>query len=85
MKLHALCFALLALPAVAFAGRQEADLALTQARSAVAAAEREAQRARADGRVAEARACPVKAETATAEIEAAVDTLRAELNRQGGL
>ena len=40
MKRHAFCFALLAFPALAFAGRQEADVALTQARSAVAAAER---------------------------------------------
>lgn len=120
MKLQALCLALLSLPALAVAGRQEADLALTQARSAVAAAERaggvqaaptqisdaramlaraegsyedrewtdaerEAHRARADGRLAEARARQFKAESATAEIEAAVDTLRAELNRQGGV
>lgn len=120
MKRLALTLALLSLPALALAGRQEAELALTQARSAVAAAERaggveaaptdaanarallsaaqgsyddrdwtdaehEAHRARADARLAEARARQVKAEVATSEIEAAVDTLRAELNRQGGV
>lgn len=114
-----LLFLALFLPTLAVAGRQEAELALTQARGAVAAAERagadaaapeaahdarellaradgsyesrdwtdaerEAQRARADARVAEARSRQVKAEAATAEIQAAIDTLRAELQRQGG-
>lgn len=120
MKRQAACLLLLTLPALAMAGRNEADQALTQARSAVAAAERagslqaaptetqdarsllaaaegsyedrdwldaerEAQRSRADARVAEARARQFKAESATSEIEAAVETLRAELARQGGL
>ena len=40
MKRHALFLVLLTLPALAMAGRDEADQALTQARSAVAAAER---------------------------------------------
>lgn len=40
MKRHALFLVLLTLPALAMAGRDEADQALTQARSAIAAAER---------------------------------------------
>jgi hypothetical protein len=109
----------LAAPALAFAGRSESELALTQARSAVAAAERagaaqeaplefnaardtlaqaqasfeerewddaelESHRARADARLAEARARQHKAERATADIQAAIDTLRVELARHGG-
>jgi hypothetical protein len=120
MKTTVLGLALvLAVPALAHAGRQEAELALTQARSAVASAERagataeaplefnasrdtlaqaessyedrdwtdaelESHRARADARVAEARSRQHKAERATAEIQAAVDTLRAEIARHGG-
>jgi hypothetical protein len=120
MKLQAIGLAVaLALSGPALAGRQDAELALTQARSAVAAAERagalqevpqdfgtardtlaqaqgsfddrewddaerESHRARADARVAEARARQTKAERAMAEIQAAIDTLRAELARQSG-
>jgi hypothetical protein len=120
MKTQAIGLAVaLALSGPALAGRQDAELALTQARSAVAAAERagavqevpqdfsaardtlaqaegsfderewddaelESHRARADARVAEARARQVKAERAMAEIQAAIDTLRAELARQSG-
>lgn len=40
MKTHALALVLLSLPALALAGRDDAEHALTQARSAVAAAER---------------------------------------------
>ena len=111
--------AALALSGPAFAGKQESELALTQARSAVAAAERadaatevpqdfntardalaqaqgsfeerewddaefESHRARADARVAEARSRQTKAERALQEIEAAIDTLRAELARKTG-
>ena len=111
--------AALALAGPAFAGKQSAELALTQARSAVAAAERagavnevpqdfstardslaqaqgsyedrewddselESHRARADARVAEARSRQTKAERAMIEIEAAIDTLRAEIARQTG-
>jgi hypothetical protein len=120
MKLQALSLAAaLALTGPAFAGHNEAELALTQARSAVAAAERagalqeapqdfntardtlaqaqgsfeerewddaelESHRARADARVAEARSRQRKAEASTAEIQAAIETLRAELARQTG-
>ncbi len=45
--------------------------------------ERAAYRAHADARLAEARSRQVKAETATAALKAAVDTLRAELARSG--
>jgi chromosome segregation ATPase len=111
--------AALALSGPAFAGKQEAELALTQARSSVAAAERadainevpqdfntardalaraqgsfeerewddaefESHRARADARVAEARSRQAKAERALTEIEAAIDTLRAEIARNRG-
>lgn len=120
MKLQATCLVLsLALSGPALAGKNEAELALTQARSAVAAAERagglqvaaqdyntardmlaraqgsfdsrdwddaelESHRARADARVAEARARQSKAEAAAREIQAAIDTLRAEIARQSG-
>lgn len=111
--------AALALSGPALASRQGAELALTQARSAVAAAERagaanevpndfasaremlaraqgsyedrdwddaelESHRARADARVAEARARQAKAERALIEIEAAIETLRAEIARRSG-
>lgn len=110
--------ALLALPGAAFAGRDDAKTALTQAGSAVAAAERAgaaanasvelklgrdelslaerlcddrewddceraADRSRADSRLAEARSRQRTNEAATAELEAAVDTLRDELARTG--
>lgn len=120
MKLRALSLvAALALSGPAFAGRQDAELALTQARSAVAAAERagaaqeapqefntardslaqaqgsyderewddaelESHRTRADARLAEARSRQHKAEAAATEIEAAIETLRAELARHSG-
>jgi hypothetical protein len=120
MKLQAITLAAtLVLSGPAFAGHKDAELALTQARSAVAAADRagapatvprdfhtardslaqaegsfedrewddaelESHRARADARVAEARSRQVKAETATAEIQAAIDTLRAEIARNTG-
>ncbi len=45
--------------------------------------ERAAHRAHADARLAEARTRQLRAEAATGSIEAAVDTLRAELARQG--
>lgn len=45
--------------------------------------ERAAHRAHADARLAEARTRQRRAETATAAIEAAIDDLRAELDRQG--
>jgi hypothetical protein len=110
---------LLALPLAAQAGRNEANTALTQATSGVAAAERAgaprvatvelgqahdqlllanrhcerrawddceraAHRAHADARLAEARTRQHNAESATRSLEAAVDTLRNELARQGG-
>jgi hypothetical protein len=110
---------LLALPGAALANRQDAEIALTQARASVGAAERagaielagvelktahdmlrraegsmerrrwddaerEASMARADGRLAEARTRQYRAERAAAEVEAAVEMLRAELMRQGG-
>jgi hypothetical protein len=120
MKLQAMCLAAtLALSGPAFAGRQDAELSLTQARSAVAAAERAgamqtapvdfgvareslsratylfderewddvplaADKARADARVAEARSRQVKAEAALAEVEASIETLRAEIARNTG-
>jgi hypothetical protein len=43
-----------------------------------------AEKARADARLAEARSRQRRAEEATAEIEAAVETLRSELARRGG-
>lgn len=115
-----LAFALLlALPLAAQAGRNEANTALTQATSGVAAAqragapqvatvelaqaqdqlllaqrlcerrdwedcERAAHRAHADARLAEARTRQHNAESANRSLEAAVDTLRNELARQGG-
>ncbi|HRQ63410.1 MAG TPA: DUF4398 domain-containing protein [Xanthomonadaceae bacterium] len=110
---------LLALPGAALAGRQDAEIALTEARASVGAAqragavelagielktardmlaraeasmerrrwddvEREASMARADGRLAEARTRQYRAERSAAELEAAVETLRRELQRQGG-
>jgi hypothetical protein len=110
--------ALLALPGAAFAGRDDAETALTQAGSAVAAAERAgaetnaavelklgrdqlwladrlcadrewdecenvADRSRADSRLAEARSRQRTNEATTAELEAAVETLRTELARNG--
>jgi hypothetical protein len=110
---------LLALPGLALASRQDAEVMLARASGAVAAAERagavqeapaDHQRARAmfanaqgaferrqwqeseraaakahaDGRLAEARARQAKAESAAAELAAAIETLRAELARQGG-
>jgi hypothetical protein len=120
MKVQAWCLAAtLALSGPAFAGRQDAEIALTQARSAVAAAERAgaleaaasefavandaltratyfyderewdesmlaSDQARADARVAEARSRQVKAEAALAEVETAIDTLRAEIARDSG-
>lgn len=121
MKSQALGLALvaLALSGPAFAGRQDAEIALTKARSAVAAAERAgalqaapsdfgtaneslsratylyddrewddtvlaSDRARADARVAEARSRQVKAEAALAEVETAIETLRAEIARTPG-
>jgi uncharacterized iron-regulated membrane protein len=120
LRMPILAFAvLLALPLSALAGRNEANTALTQASSGVAAAERAgapqaaavelanardqlllatrqcerrdwddceraARRAHADARLAEARTRQHNAESATRSLEAAVDTLRAELARQGG-
>lgn len=120
MRITALALAgLLALPSVAMAGRQEAEVALTEARASVGAAqragavelagielktardmlnraeasmerrrwddvEREASMARADGRLAEARTRQRRAERSAADLEAAVETLRRELQRQGG-
>jgi hypothetical protein len=110
---------LLALPLAVQASRSDAQTALTQAGSGVAAAERSgaasaapveldlargnllqaerscerrdwdvceraARRAHADARLAEARTRQHQAESATRRIEAAVDTLRTELARQGG-
>lgn len=109
---------MLALPMAVFAGKQEAELALTAARANVAAADRadaglhatldlknardllaqaegsfadrdwtdaelEANRAKADGRLAEARSRQVVAESALAEVEAAIRSLRDELARKG--
>jgi hypothetical protein len=45
--------------------------------------ERAARRAHADGRLAEARTRQFNAESATVRIESAIETLRAELQRQG--
>jgi hypothetical protein len=45
--------------------------------------ERAAQRAYADGRLAESRTRQAKAESATASLQAAVETLRTELARPG--
>lgn len=110
--------ALLLLPTAAFAGRGDAELALTAARSNVAAAERagapqqapveyrtaagmlaraegsyidrdwddvvlEAERAKADARLAESRARALRAEATLAELEATIESLRAELARGG--
>jgi len=112
------CALMLALPFSAFAGKDEADLALTAARANVAAAERadaakhatlelkaardlltraegsfedrdwtdaerEAERAKADARLAETRARQHTSETRLAEMEAAIRTLRTEINREG--
>ncbi len=120
MKTRTLALALLlAVPGMTYAGRQEAEVMMTRAQGAVAAADRagapqeaaneyrtardtlaraqglferkewddselEAAKAHADGRLAEARARQSKAETAAAQIEAAIETLRAEIARQGG-
>jgi len=120
MKTRILSLALLlAIPGLAQAGRQDAELMLTRAQGAVAAADRagapqaaateyriardslaraqglferrawddaelEAAKAHADGRLAEARARQARSETAAAQIEAAIETLRAEIARQGG-
>lgn len=46
-------------------------------------AELEAAKAQADGRLAEARSRQARAETSTKELQAAIETLRAELLRQG--
>lgn len=110
--------ALMLLPLSAFAGRGDAELALTSARSNVAAAERagaaqgapveyrtavdmlaraegsyadrdwddaqfEAERAKADARLAEARSRALRAESMLAELEATIETLRAEIARGG--
>ncbi len=115
---HPLALALLTLPLAAWAGKDEAELALTAARANVAAAdradagryatlelksardllaqaegsfndrdwtdaEREAERAKADARLAEARSRQHLAETQLAEIEQTIQTLREELARQG--
>jgi hypothetical protein len=117
----AIAVLLLSLPLAATANRSEAQTALTQATSGVAAAERTAagarneaatveldlareqllqaqracerrdweqceraaRRAHADSRLAEARTRHQNAEATTLRIEAAVETLRAELARQG--
>ena len=62
MKRPALFLVLLSLPALAFAGRQEADLALTQARSAVASAERAGGVTAAPNETTDARANLARAE-----------------------
>lgn len=112
------CAALLALPLSAFAGKNEAQLALTSARANVASAERadaaryattelssarellaraegsfddrdwkdaerEAERAKADARVAETRARQRSNEAVLAELEATIRTLRTEIAREG--
>lgn len=113
-----LILCLSALPMFAWAGKDDAQLALTAARANVASAERaeaaryatlelkaardllaqaegsfddrewtdaerEAQRAKADARLAEARARQHLAESQLAEIEKTIRTLREELARQG--
>jgi TATA-binding protein-associated factor Taf7 len=119
-RVHTLALAmLLALPMTALAGKQEAELALTAARSNVAAAERaeaarhatielkaardllaraegsfdqrdwtdaerEAERAKADARLAETRARQRIAESQLAELERSIQTLREEIARNGG-
>lgn len=110
---------LLALPLSALAGKKEAELALTAARSNVAAAERadaprhatvevkaardllaqaegsfadrdwtdaerEAERAKADARLAETRARQRVAEAQLAELQTTIQTLREEIARKGG-
>ena len=110
--------ALLLLPMTAFAGRGDAEIALTAARSNIAAAERagapqqapiefrtavdmlvraegsyadrdwedaqlEAERAKADARLAEARARQLRAEGALSQVEATLESLRAEIARGG--
>ncbi|MBB5207714.1 DUF4398 domain-containing protein [Chiayiivirga flava] len=62
MKRQTLTLLLLSLPALAVAGRQEADLSLTQARSAVAAAERAGSVQAAPVPTADARALLARAE-----------------------
>jgi hypothetical protein len=109
---------LLSIPPLAHAGKQDAEVLLTRAQGAVAAADRagatqlaateyrtardtlaraqglfdrrewdeselEAAKAQADGRLAEARSRQAKAETAANELQTAIETLRAELLRQG--
>ncbi|MCB1552816.1 MAG: DUF4398 domain-containing protein [Xanthomonadales bacterium] len=113
-----LVLCLTALPLSAWAGKDDAKLALTAARANVASAERaeagryatlelksaqdllaqaegsfddrdwtdaerEAERAKADARLAEARSRQHLAETQLAEIEETIQTLREELARQG--
>ena len=113
-----LAIALLVLPLSAWAGKDEAQVALTAARSNVAAAdradaarhatvelktardllvraegsfadrdwddaEREAQRAKADGRLAETRSRQHIAETQLRELEKTIQTLREEIARSG--
>ncbi len=113
-----LCIALLVLPLSAWAGKDEAEVALTAARANIASAdradagryatlelksardllvraegsfedrdwtdaEREAQRAKADARVAEARSRQHIAETQLTELEKTIQTLRDEIARPG--
>jgi hypothetical protein len=110
--------ALLALPLTAFAGKKEAEVALTAARANVAAAdradaarhatlelktardllaraegsfddrdwqdaEREAERAKADARLAETRARQHIAESQLQELQKTIQTLREEIARKG--
>lgn len=69
MKRHLLLLALLTLPALAVAGRDEADQALTQARSAVAAAERAGSVTAAPNETRDARSLLASAEGSYAERE----------------
>lgn len=113
-----LLFILLLLPLAAWAGKDEAELALTAARSNVAAAERaqaaryatlelktahdlllraegsfedrdwtdaerEAERAKADARLAETRARMHIAQSQLIELEKTIQTLREEIARKG--
>jgi multidrug resistance efflux pump len=116
---RALAFAaLLSMPLTAFAGKNEAELALASARANVASAERadaaryatpelnsardllaraegsfndrdwtdaerEAERAKADARVAETRARQRSNEALLAELEATIRSLRNEIAREG--
>lgn len=113
-----LAVTLLMLPLAAFAGKKEAEIALTAARANVAAAdradaarhatvelktardllaraegsfedrewqdaEREAERAKADARLAETRARQHIAESQLLELEKTIQTLRDEIARKG--